>query len=190
MMRKFEIVPDKYRKNPDYEITLPIRSTKYSAGYDFYLDRNIEIPSKNDEESGGKKVYWSDICAKMEKDEVLKVYIRSSMAMKKGLHLVNEVGIIDCVPAGTKISTPEGYKMVEDIFRSDKKEMVLSYNEAENKIEDDICSEMWIVNDLDLIYIETENGNNIEIPINKKIFTKRGWIKAKNLNIYDEVLSI
>jgi len=96
MTRKFEIVPDKYRKNSeDLEITLPTRSTKYSAGYDFYLDKDIEIPKKDDEGNSGKSVYWTDICAQMEKDEVLKIYIRSSMALKKNLHLVNEVGIID-----------------------------------------------------------------------------------------------
>ena len=31
----------------------------------------------------------------MESDEVLKIYVRSSMPMKKGLTLANNVGIID-----------------------------------------------------------------------------------------------
>ena len=48
---------------------------------------------------------------------------------------------------------------------------------------------MCIVYNLDLIEIEVED-NTLKIPKNKPVYTKRGWIKACDLNLYDEVLNI
>lgn len=44
---------------------------------------------------GHNAVVFTDVKAYMQPDEVLKIYIRSSLAVKLGLVLTNSVGIID-----------------------------------------------------------------------------------------------
>lgn len=84
----FQEVPENYKKQ-NFKPTLPRRSTRYSAGYDFYIDETIEIPAL------GNYKYTTDVCVMMHPDEVLKVYIRSSLALKKNITLTNHVGVID-----------------------------------------------------------------------------------------------
>ena len=68
---------------------IPTRATKNSAGYDFYVPVNTLI------KAGEKVGIPSYICAYMQEDEYLSIHIRSSMAIKKGLELVNQTGIVD-----------------------------------------------------------------------------------------------
>lgn len=82
----------KFEKCKGYEevATIPVRATKGSAGYDFHnTDKEITIPAH-----GTAKV-MSGIKAKMDNDIVLLMYIRSSMALKHGIVLQNNVGVID-----------------------------------------------------------------------------------------------
>ena len=82
----------KFEKCKGYEdiATIPKRSTKGSAGYDFYnTDKTVVVPAH-----GTAKV-MSGIKAKMDNDKVLLMYIRSSMALKHGIVLQNNVGVID-----------------------------------------------------------------------------------------------
>lgn len=68
---------------------LPIRSTKHSAGYDFKAIYDFVLhPNECMKIPTGVKV-----C--MEKDEVLMLFVRSSMGIKHGIRLLNSVGIID-----------------------------------------------------------------------------------------------
>ena len=68
---------------------LPKRATSGSAGYDFVAPVDIKIPFASVVKvSTNTKVY-------MPSDEVLKIYPRSSMAIKRGVTLVNDVAIID-----------------------------------------------------------------------------------------------
>ncbi|MFW6377645.1 MAG: dUTP diphosphatase [bacterium] len=68
---------------------LPERGTSHSAGYDFYspidfvLEPNqfVKIPTA--------------VKAYMLADEVLQIYIRSSLGFKHNLRIVNQTGIID-----------------------------------------------------------------------------------------------
>ena len=84
-MRGFKVVKGFENSN----IILPKRQTKNSAGYDFYVASDTVIKAHSIALiSTGVKAY-------MESDEVLKIYVRSSMPMKKGLTLANNVGIID-----------------------------------------------------------------------------------------------
>lgn len=71
------------------EIKLPTRSDPRSAGYDFYSPAKLTILPHN------KIVLFTDVKAYMQNDEILEIYIRSSLATKKGLMLSNNVGIID-----------------------------------------------------------------------------------------------
>lgn len=89
-VRGFEVVPDKYRKHPDAEIILPQRNDKRSAGYDLRIPCKMVIPPHSHSE-----LEFTDICAYMQDDEVLKVFVRSSVGCKKGLILANGTGIID-----------------------------------------------------------------------------------------------
>lgn len=94
----------------DGELILPCRSTKYSAGYDFYSPEDMTIPSHLNELIRYMQLRQCDGCSRglvkpyciktkikayMQDDEVLKLYIRSSMAAKRGLILANSVGIVD-----------------------------------------------------------------------------------------------
>ena len=104
-MRKFEVVK---RLADDDTVILPQRSTKQSAGYDFYAIEDCVIPSLTKNALSALALGFSyhikdikptivklGIKVKMEKDDVLKIYNRSSNAIKKNLILVNGVGIID-----------------------------------------------------------------------------------------------
>jgi len=75
------------------DISLPVRKTKYSAGYDVAAAEDTVIPpytfgSKPTLVKTGLKAY-------MQEDEYLMLCNRSSNPFKKGLVLANSVGIID-----------------------------------------------------------------------------------------------
>ena len=77
----------------DKRINLPIRKTKFSAGYDIEAAEDCTIPvfepgAKPTLVKTGLKVYMQD-------DEVFMLYNRSSNPGKKGLILANSVGVID-----------------------------------------------------------------------------------------------
>lgn len=86
--RGFEVVQDRFRKT-EGNVIMPLRKTIGSAGYDFMAPYNFFM------EPGEKMVLWTDVKAYMREDEVLKVYIRSSLAIKHGIVLLNTTGIID-----------------------------------------------------------------------------------------------
>ena len=77
----------------DSEINLPIRKTKYSAGYDIEAAEDTIIPAFKPGQAPtliktGLKSYMAD-------DEYLMLCNRSSNPKKKGLILANSVGIVD-----------------------------------------------------------------------------------------------
>ena len=77
----------------DKEINLPIRKTKYSAGYDIECAEDTVIPSFK--KGDNPTLIKTGLKAYMEDDEVLLLYNRSSNPKKKGLILANSVGVID-----------------------------------------------------------------------------------------------
>lgn len=85
MIRGFEVVKDVISEG----IILPKRSTTNSAGYDFYSPVDFNIAP------GESIKIPTCIKAKMQNDEVLFLFIRSSIGIKKGLMLMNGTGIID-----------------------------------------------------------------------------------------------
>ncbi len=88
-MRGFEIAKGFEDKN----INLPVRKTKYSAGYDIEAAEDTIIPSFK--KGDAPTLIKTGIKAYMEDDEVLLLYNRSSNPKKKGLILANSVGVID-----------------------------------------------------------------------------------------------
>ncbi len=84
-MRKFEIAKG-FEKE---DVLIPQRATNKSAGYDLRtLDEYTLKP-------GESHIFKTGLKAKMEEDEVLLVFPRSSLAIKKGLRLSNSVAVID-----------------------------------------------------------------------------------------------
>ena len=77
----------------DKGINLPVRKTKYSAGYDVEAVEDVTIPSFK---KGMKPtLVKTGIKSYMQENEYLMLANRSSNPGKKGLILANSVGIID-----------------------------------------------------------------------------------------------
>ena len=68
---------------------LPKRSSKNSAGYDFFSPINEIIPSH------GTVKIPTGVKAYMQPDEVLMIYPRSSIGFKTNIRLSNTTGVID-----------------------------------------------------------------------------------------------
>lgn len=87
-MRYFEVVRDEHRKHQG-EIKLPTRGSEHSAGYDFYSPIDVTIQPNE------MAMIWTDVKAHMYYDNVLMLYVRSSMG-KHPVVIANGTGIIDC----------------------------------------------------------------------------------------------
>lgn len=88
-LRGFEIA----KGFEDKQINLPIRKTKYSAGYDIEAAEDTVVPSFK--KGMNPTLIKTGLKAYMQDDEVLFLYNRSSNPKKKGLILANSVGVID-----------------------------------------------------------------------------------------------
>lgn len=98
--------------------------------------------------------------------------------------LKDEFAIIicdECFPAGTPILTKEGIKNIENLRIGDK---VLSYNHKLNIVEEKEILNLFKKKPNEMIKI----NNNLICTSNHPIFTKRGYISAKELNKNDYVL--
>ena len=80
---------EKVAKYAKVDFPLPERKTELSAGYDFCLPEEVTL------EPGKLQLVPTGVKAYMQAGEWLGMHIRSSMAVKKRLMLVNNVGIID-----------------------------------------------------------------------------------------------
>ena len=88
-VRKFEVAKGFENKG----INLPIRKTKYSAGYDIEAAEDVIIPSFK--KGANPTLVKTGLKAYMQDDEVLILANRSSNPKKKGLILANSIGVID-----------------------------------------------------------------------------------------------
>ena len=117
MTRGFEILPG-------YEncgIKLPVRGTAFSAGYDLEAAEDVLVT--------GRKISLvpTGLKAFMLPDEVLLIYIRSSLAVKHGLTLANGVGVIDAdygghiilplISLGADFEIRKGMRVAQGIFQ-------------------------------------------------------------------------
>ena len=80
---------EKIAKYAAVDFPMPERKTQKSAGYDFCLPEDVVL------EPGKLQLVPTGIKAYMQDGEYLGMHIRSSMAVKKHIMLVNNVGIID-----------------------------------------------------------------------------------------------
>ena len=118
--RGFEVVTNKHRKHPEVDIQLPQRGDNRSAGYDFYLPCDVIL------QPGERQLVFTDVKAYMENDEVLMLYVRSSIGVKKGIVLSNGTGIIDASYFSNKSN--DGNIGVS-LFNTSDKEVVLQAGE-------------------------------------------------------------
>lgn len=88
-LRGFEIA----KGFEDKGINLPVRKTKYSAGYDIEAAEDVIVPSFK--KGMNPTLVKTGIKAYMQDDEALMLYNRSSNPKKKGLILANSVGVVD-----------------------------------------------------------------------------------------------
>ena len=92
-------------------IKLPVRATKYSAGYDFCTPIDFEL------NPGEEIKIPTGIRCQMNDDFVLTIYPRSSIGFKYNVCLANTVGVID---ADYYYSSNEGHIMAKFVNRGDK----------------------------------------------------------------------
>lgn len=92
MGRRFEFVERVIKEKEDEVkvcMKLPERSTKKSAGYDFYSMEDVVCKSHE------ITMIPTGVKAKMEDNETLLLFNRSSNPKKKGLIILNGVGVVD-----------------------------------------------------------------------------------------------
>ena len=95
-MIKFEKVSkEEFAKNVSADLrlydnySLPKRSSDGSAGYDFMAPKKYVI------KAGERLLIPTGVKASFPKEVVLLIAIRSSMALKHNLSLINQIGVID-----------------------------------------------------------------------------------------------
>lgn len=89
-------------------IKLPKRSTTGSAGYDFYLPRDIDLYERD------SIVIPTGIRCNINDGWVLTIFPRSGHGFKYGVHLANTVGIIDADYYGAENEGHILVKLVND----------------------------------------------------------------------------
>ena len=179
-------------KKLDERAVIPKYAHEGDAGFDLsaIIDGRTSMGEYTDEISiapGEKYIAKTGLAFAVPMGYELQVRPRSGLAYKHGITIINSPGTVDCVPMGTKISTPAGDVNVEDLYGNNDA-CVYSFNEETQNIEEDIVEDMWIVEDLELLEIETDDGI-VKIPTEKELYTQNGWKKAKDLTISDEILS-
>lgn len=125
---------------------IPIRGTKLSAGYDFStLKEEVINPGETVLIQTGIKAYMLD-------DEVLKIYVRSSLGFKKNLRLANSVGIIDADYYGNENN--DGHIMIP-LHNFGQEPQVLAKHE---RIAQGIFTKYLIVDNEEITEVERNGG--------------------------------
>ncbi len=102
-------------------IQLPTRKTAYSAGYDLAAAERVRV-------TGGRvSLIPTGLKAFFPPDEVLLIYLRSSLAVKHGLILANGVGVIDAdyrghiilpvASLGGEVVIERGMRIAQGVFQ-------------------------------------------------------------------------
>ena len=145
-------------------IRLPERATPGSAGYDFYLSYIVDRPyrvrnminySNADMAKGFNDVLmlptgirW--IVENITDPFVLKLYMRSSIGIKRNIHLANGTGIID---ADYYMAENEGHIMIPIIIPS----YPFKIDEPQTRIAQGIISNYYTVTS-DVVVSDERNG--------------------------------
>lgn len=93
-----------------------------------------------------------------------------------------------CLLGDTVIQTEEGFKRIDKLENSDYKGIIYSYDPVTNeKIQDTVLKVRKGKITNKYLKILTASGKFVECSLDHKIFTKRGWIEAKDLLLKDEL---
>ena len=84
----------------------------------------------------------------------------------------------ECFVSGTKISTPDGYKNIEDIKMGD---LVYSYNHKENKVEIKKVNYLFNKHVDKIVTITSTSGEIIECSVNHPIYCNGKYIRAEHI---------
>ena len=105
----------------NFGISLPKRKTAFSAGYDLEAAEDVLVTGKK------ISIVPTGLKAFMLPDEVLLIYIRSSLAVKHNLILANSVGVIDAdyqdhillpmTSLGEDFQIKKGMRIAQGIFQ-------------------------------------------------------------------------
>ena len=116
-MRGFEILESYEGRG----IKLPTRKTAFSAGYDLEAAESVLVSREK------ISLVPTGLKAFMLPDEVLLIYIRSSLAVKYKLTLANSVGVIDAdyqdhillpmISLGESFEIKKGMRVAQGIFQ-------------------------------------------------------------------------
>lgn len=94
--------------------------------------------------------------------------------------------IDECFPNETRISTPQGYKNIEDVKIGDE---VIAFNEKTQQFSVQKVNYLFKKETPKEMMSLTITGHHvIKCTCNHPFWTKRGWVKAENLTLEDEVL--
>ncbi len=136
-MRKFYVI----EKFKHLGISLPQRQTNSSAGYDLAICEEATI------NPGEIVLVKTGLKVQMPSDEVLLVFPRSSLGIKKGLTMANNVGVIDADYYNNKNN--EGHIMIP-ILNFGKESVTLEKDER-------------VAQGIFIKYFKTDDDENIEI---------------------------
>ena len=92
-----------------------------------------------------------------------------------------------CLPGDTFVDTPDGPKPIQDFKIGD---LVYSYNLETNQIEMDTVADAWCSGERQCVKLKLKDSRNVEVGENHPfwIVNKQAWVKAKDLNVDDEIL--
>lgn len=136
-IRGFEFITIAKKKNTEVAI-LPTQKTIHSAGYDFHSPLKVIIPPR------GKVTVWTDIKSYMKEDEVLLLYIRSSLGITQGITLANGTGVID---SDYYNNTSNEGNIGICLQNNSEKEIIIEQNEA-------------VAQGVFVKYLKSDNGNS------------------------------
>ena len=115
--------------------------------------------------------------------------IQSRFEENDWLKYVDLLIVDECVKPGTKVSTQDGEKAIEDIQVGD---MVASYNKDTQVIEyKPVVRTLKNQNNLPYVKITTECGKELNVTTNHEVYTEnRGYVEAGDLTKEDILLFI
>ena len=93
----------------------------------------------------------------------------------------------ECFVSGTKISTPTGYKNIEDIKMGD---LVYSYNHKENKVEIKKVNYLFNKHVDKIVTITSTSGEIIECSVNHPIYCNGKYIRAEHIKKGDTLYEL
>lgn len=138
---------------------------------------------------GERQLIDTGIAVELPEGYEAQIRPRSGLALHNGISIVNSPGTIDCITLDSKISTPNG-DLPLDIILKNKIEYIYSYNVDDDNIEIDNIVDIWKVGERDIIEIEFDDDSLVKCTLNQLILTNKGWKKAEDLTLSDNIVSI